>query len=117
MICADTNVWIAYFAGRAGPEIDIMDNCLLRQTLVMSPVVMAELLSDPTLDKAFERLLFLLPQIPITPDFWWRSGKLRAKLIQIRLKPKLADTLIAQLCIDHDMSFLSLDRDFRALVR
>ena len=49
----------------------------------------------------------------IQPGYWERAGKLRALLIAKRLKPRLADTLIAQICIDNDIPLITRDKDFR----
>jgi predicted nucleic acid-binding protein len=76
--------------------------CRENQCLVMSPVVLAELLSD----QAF---------LELKPLFWMRAGKMRAKLRAKELKTKLADALIAQLRIDHEVPLITRDRDFSHL--
>ena len=117
MICADTNCWIAYLSGQTGTDLDVLDECLVRESLVMSPVVLSELLSDPQLPEAAEDRLLGVPLLGITSGFLWRVGKLRAELIRRRFRPKLADTLIAQACIDHHVPLLTRDRDFRPFAR
>jgi predicted nucleic acid-binding protein len=42
---------------------------------------------------------------------------MRARMIRLGYKPKLADTLVAQSCLDHGALLLSRDRDFRPFVR
>ncbi len=42
---------------------------------------------------------------------------MRARLLQLRYRPKLADTLIAQSCKDYGVALLSRDRDFRLFAR
>ena len=79
----------------------------------MAPVVLAELLSDPVLPAQDEHDLLLIYLLDLTPGFWYRAGKLRADLIHRRCRPRLADTLIAQICLDHNVPFLTRDRDFR----
>jgi predicted nucleic acid-binding protein len=37
----------------------------------------------------------------------------RRRLLRIALKPRLADTLIAQSCIDHNVALVTRDEDFR----
>jgi predicted nucleic acid-binding protein len=41
------------------------------------------------------------------------AGALRVRLLRRGLKARIADTLIAQSCIDHDVALLTRDRDFR----
>jgi predicted nucleic acid-binding protein len=89
-----------------------MDMCLENQSLVMSPVVLAELLSDQAFQPEHEKYLLQLPSLELKPLFWMRAGKMRAKLRAKELKAKLADTLIAQLCIDHEVPLITRDRDF-----
>jgi len=91
----------------------VLDECLIHESLVMSPVVLSELLSDPLLPAQDESNLLRIPLLGITGGFWWRAGKLRAELIRRRYRPTLADTLIAQACIDHHVPLLTRDRDFR----
>ena len=82
----------------------------------MSPVVLAELLSDPSLPLEAAQFFQQIPLLELTKDYWVRAGKLRARMIRLGYKPKLADTLVVQSCLDHGALLLSRDRDFRAFV-
>jgi predicted nucleic acid-binding protein len=53
----------------------------------------------------------------VLTGFWTRAGKLRANLIRRGHRPKLADTLIAQTCLDHKVGLLTRDRDFSTFAR
>jgi hypothetical protein len=44
--------------------------------------------------------------------YWERAGLLRAKVLARRRRARLADTLIAQSCLDHDVELIARDRDF-----
>jgi predicted nucleic acid-binding protein len=83
----------------------------------MSPIVLAELLSDPIIDPLTEELILKYPLIQIGAGFWYRAAKLRSSFLMREYKPKLADTLIAQLCLDWDISLLTRDRHFDMFVR
>ena len=85
----------------------------------MSPVVLSELLSAPNMSQSTRSALETLPRLEITAEFWVRTGLLRRRLIARpeRYKPKLADTLIAQLCIDYSMPLLTRDSDFGPFAR
>jgi predicted nucleic acid-binding protein len=50
----------------------------------------------------------------IEPGFWERAGALRSKALAKRRKARLGDALIAQSCIDGNISLITRDRDFRA---
>jgi predicted nucleic acid-binding protein len=94
-----------------------MDTALADGSVVMAPPVLSELLTDPALPPEVERGLLTIPLMEPLPDYWVRAGKLRSALRNRGYKAKLADTLIAQCCIDHDASLLTRDRDFRAFAR
>lgn len=62
--------------------------------------------------------LFLqLPVLEITEGYWQRAGLLRAQLLARGRRARLADSLIAQSCLDHDLSLVTRDSDFRHFVR
>ena len=113
MICADTNCWIAYLAGDTGQDVEILDYAIVHDAVTMAPVVLSELLSEPALEAQDEADLCAIRLMDVMPGYWERAGKLRASLIAKRLKPKLADVLIAQICIDNDVPLITRDKDFR----
>ena len=62
--------------------------------------------------------LFLqLPVLEITEGYWQRAGLLRARLLARGRRARLADSLIAQSCLDHDLSLVTRDSHFRHFVR
>jgi predicted nucleic acid-binding protein len=117
MVCADSSSWIAYLSGESGDDVDLMDTCLHQRSIQMAPVVLAELLSAPSLPADAEESLLSIPLLDLTTGFWERAGKTRADLIKRKLKPKLADTLIAQVCIDHNLPLHTRDADFRPFAK
>ena len=76
-------------------------------------VVLTELLSDPKLPQHLAAMFLDLPLLTAHPGFWERTGKLRAKVIARRHRARLADSLIAQSCIDHNVRLVTRDADFR----
>jgi len=114
MICADTSSLVALLEGEAGEDVEMVRRALLDRSLVVSPVTVAELLSGPALGPAAEAALLALPRLEIQPGYWERTGRLRAKLLRHRFRPKMADSLIAQICLDHQVSLVTRDQDFRA---
>ena len=81
---------------------------------MLPPAVLTELLSDPTLSAQVRSLLAALPILQILDGYWERAGLLRARVIARKRKARLADTLIAQACLDHDVELLARDPDFAA---
>ena len=116
MIAADTSTWIAFLEGDNGDDVQLLDRALQERQVLMVPVVLTELLSDPKLPASLANTLSDVPMIEIEIGFWQRAGALRAKVLSKRRKARLGDALIAQSCIDRGVPLLTRDRDFRALV-
>ncbi len=114
MIAADTSTWIAFLEGGKGNDVQALDKALADRQVLMVPVVLTELLSDPNLPAPLTKTLLDLPAIEIQPGFWERAGVLRGKVIAKRRKARLGDALIAQFCLDRGVPLLTRDRDFRA---
>ena len=53
-----------------------------------------------------------MPTLPILDGYWERAGRLRATLLARKRGARLADTLIAQSCLDHDVELIERDPDF-----
>ena len=113
MIAADTSSWIAYLQGESASDTDLLDAALEQKQVLMSPVVLTELLSDPHLNPSVEKILSAVPLIEITDGFWNRAGALRARVLAKGRKARLGDALIAQSCVDRDIRLITRDRDFQ----
>ena len=50
-----------------------------------------------------------LPLFELTSGHWERAGRLRAKLVAAGRRAPLSDTLIAQVCLDHDVPLITRD--------
>jgi predicted nucleic acid-binding protein len=114
VIAADTSTWVAFLEGSRGEDTDWLDRALADRQLIMVPVVLTELLSDPKLSSDVAETISEMPVIDVAPGYWQRAGALRAKVLAKRRKARLGDALIAQNCIDHGISLITRDRDFRA---
>jgi predicted nucleic acid-binding protein len=117
MIALDTSSMIAYLSGLSGRDVDAVDAALRLEQGVLPPVVVSELLSDPRLRPEIRLLIHAIPQLAIHDAYWVRAGELRAKLLRRGLKARLADSLIAQSCLDHEVALITRDHDFRNFVR
>jgi predicted nucleic acid-binding protein len=114
VICADTSSFVALLQGDQGRDVEVLARALTQRTLFLSPVSVTELLSDPELAPALEKLVLRIPQLEIRPGYWERAGKLRARLINQRFRAKIADSLITQSCLDYQVPLVTRDGDFRA---
>ena len=112
MICLDTSSMIAYLEGAGGNDVTLIDHALLDQVAAFSPVTVTELLSARNLSGNLRETLLAIPMLSIQEGFWERAGLLRAKVLAKGSKAKLADTLIAQTCLDHQVPLVTRDQDF-----
>jgi predicted nucleic acid-binding protein len=117
VIALDSSALIAFLEGRetiaataAGMVLDEHQACL-------PPVVVAEVLSDPRLPEKVASLIKALPSLPVTDGYWERAAALRSRVLAKGFRARLADTLIAQSCLDHGVSLVTGDRDFRHFAR
>ena len=113
MIAVDSSSLIAFLRGDEGDDVDWLEQALALKQIVLPPVVLTEILSDPELDRRVSRVLRELPVLEILPGFWERAAATRARILASRRRVPLADTLISQSCIDHQTPLITRDRDFR----
>ncbi len=114
MIAVDTSVLIDYFKGISNLQTDRVNELFAYHALVLPPIVLSELLSAPRLSPEFVNYLVELPILTIHEGYWQRAGRMRSVLLQKQLKARLADTLIAQSCIDHQIPLMTKDDDFKS---
>lgn len=114
MIAVDTSTWIAYLEGASGKDTELLDRALQDRQVLMAPVVLTEMLSDPKLSGGVAAVLAELPLLDLHPGYWQRAGELRARVLAKRRKARLGDALIAQSCIDSAVPLLTRDHDFRS---
>ena len=117
MFCADSSSWIPFLAGESGSDVKLLETCLQQQSLVMCPVVLAELLSDPLRSYQARTALLEIPLLELKDGFWMRAGITRSELLKLKIRPALADSLIAQFCIDHKIPLHARDTDFRPFAK
>ena len=113
MIAIDSSSLIAYLQGSTGPDVEAAELALAHRQAALPPAVLTELLRDPKLSSELRGLLLGLPLLEIVDGYWERAGLLRAKLLARKRKAPLADSLIAQSCLDHGVELLARDPDFK----
>jgi predicted nucleic acid-binding protein len=113
VIALDSSALIAYLQGEDVPVADAVGVVLAERQACLPPVVLTEILSDPKLPATVAGLLVALPVLSVSEGYWQRAGALRARVLAARRRARLADTLIAQSCIDHDVGLVTSDSDFR----
>ena len=80
---------------------------------MLPPLGPAEVLSAPWLRSDFANFIRLMPVLEIRWGHRERAASTRARILSRRLRARLADSLISQLCLDHETPLITIDRDFR----
>lgn len=112
MIAIDTSSFVGFFKGEKGSDIDGIEFALQNKIAVFPPVVIAEMLSDSKLPPHVKELLNHVKILEIKEGYWHRVGTLRAGILSKGNKARLADTLVAQACLDHNIPLITRDKDF-----
>lgn len=117
MIAIDTSSLVAYLSGARGADVEATGLALEHRQAALPPVVLSELLSDPKLGRDVKDVFLRLPLLEILDGYWERAGLLRAKALAHGRRARLADTLIAQSCLDHAVELVTRDADFGPFTR
>ena len=113
MIAVDTSSLVAFFQDLPGQDVNAVEAAFDQKIAVFSPIVLSEMLSDHKLSPVVIGLIKSIPTLPLKNGFWERAGLLRSQILKRGHKARLADTLIAQNCIDYRVSLITRDADFR----
>ncbi|MBI4464553.1 MAG: PIN domain-containing protein [Acidobacteria bacterium] len=116
-VIVDTSVWIDFFAGRAVPSLE---EALAHGLVVLSPLVVAELVSGARRRREQIAIAELLQELPLhqTPlAHWIRVGELRRGLRNKGISVSTPDAHVAQCALDRDAVLLSRDAVFANIAR
>jgi predicted nucleic acid-binding protein len=108
----DTSAWIDFFAGET---IAVLEEALAAHTVILPPLVVAELVSgavDPRERKAITELALELPIHETPREHWVSVGNLRRALRGRGLSVSTPDAHIAQCALDRGALLLSRDTIF-----
>lgn len=114
MIAADTSALVNFYNNEnVHPALEM---AMADGVVVIPCVVLGEILSTPNLPKPIRNNLTSIPVLyPRDDEFWVRVADLRQRALSKSRKARLADTLIAQVCLDFGIPLITQDKDFRSL--
>lgn len=113
MIAADTSAVLHFLHGFDSPARVLVREALSDDALFLPAVVVTELLSGVDQDPDLLTLLAGSTRIPLRRGYWERTGASRRTLKALGLRCRLADSLVAQSCIDADVALIAGDTDFQ----
>lgn len=111
-LVVDTSVWIDFFGGHDCPALE---DALARAVVVLSPLVVAEIVSGtlrPRDRQAIEALIQELQLHPTPLRHWIHVGELRGSLKAKGLSVSTPDAHIAQCALDLGAPLLTRDHIF-----
>ena len=116
-LVVDTSIWIDFFSGF---EVPVLEEALAAGTVVLPPIVVAELVSGARDTKARDQLRDLVLDLDVHPtpiDHWVRVGELRRTLQSKGISISTPDAHVAQCALGRDAGLLGRDtiRQCRAL--
>jgi predicted nucleic acid-binding protein len=117
MAAVDSSTLIAFIQGDRGPDVELFEASLATADIVLPPVVVSEVLSEPQLPARHRAAILALPMLELSAGYWLRAAETRAILLRRNLRARLPDALIAQACIDNDVVLINRDSDFRHFAR
>ena len=115
MIAADPAACNNFLQGAETHDRSLVRAALLNQELVAAPASENRTAAfGPVAPALLDELFAEAPLLQITDGYWQRAGDHRRLLLSKGfLKAKLADTLIAQCCIDAGVALITRDNDYR----
>jgi predicted nucleic acid-binding protein len=116
-VIVDTSIWIDYLEGKGFP---ILDDALRQGSVLLSPVVLAELISGAHRPKERAALMDFLSDLALCEigrAHWIRVGDLRRCCREKGLSVSTPDAHVAQCALDVDALLLSRDRIFLDIAR
>jgi predicted nucleic acid-binding protein len=116
MIAVDTSSLVAYLEGELADDTVAIDAAIKAGSLRIPGPVLTELLSYPKVGAQVGKFIEDIPLLEMAPGFWERAGETRRKILSKGFKARVADALIAQLCLDHNIPLIARDTDFRHFV-
>jgi predicted nucleic acid-binding protein len=113
LIAADTSAVLHFLHGYDSPARFAVRTALIDNALALPPVVVTELMSGPDREPRLDEVLEIASRLRMTDGFWERAGDNRRSILIHGLRARLADTLVAQACLDADVPLIAADGDFR----
>ena len=115
VLLVDTSVWIDFFRGKTFPELEL---ALKEGRVVLSPIVLAELMSGVKNKNEEKELRDFLHELPLhaTPEeHWIQVGRLRHDVSKQGFEMSIPDAHVAQCARDLEGYLLTRDQIFQKI--
>ena len=95
-----------------GNDTDLLSYLLIKNELMMPPIVVSEMLSSKHLTPLQRNLVLSIPLLRVKEGFCFFFGDTRRIISSKGLKARIPDTMVAQFCLDNNMTLITRDDDF-----
>lgn len=115
VLLVDTSVWIDFFRGKTYPDLEM---ALKEGRVVLSPVVLAELMSGARNKREETQLRDFLLELPLhetSEEHWIQVGLLRHQLSKQGFETSIPDAHVAQCARDLEGYLLTRDQIFEKI--
>lgn len=115
VLLVDTSVWIDFFRGKTFSGLEL---ALKEGRVVLSPIVLAELMSGARNQNEEQQLRDFLLELPLhaTPEeHWIQVGRLRHEVAKQGFEMSIPDAHVAQCARDLDGYLLTRDQIFQRI--
>lgn len=112
MLAVDTSTFVSYLKGDKGSDVEFLNQSLIDKNIFFPPIVITELLSSTKIYSQLKEDINSFPTLELSENYWTQVGYLRSQMSKHGYKAKLADSLIAQSCLDHQATLITRDKDF-----
>ena len=115
VLLVDTSVWIDFFRGKTFPELEL---ALKEGRVILSPIVLAELMSGARNKNEEKQLRDFLLELPLhaTPEeHWIQVGRLRHAVAKQGFEMSIPDAHVAQCTRDLEGYLLTKDQIFHKI--
>lgn len=82
MIAVDTSSFIGFLNNDDGKDVPLIADIFKNRQLILPPIVVSELLSNPKLPAHLVVIIKQIPLLAITYGYWERTGEIRATIIK-----------------------------------
>jgi len=117
LIAADSSSLIAFLEGEIAPDTDAIAEAFAALELYLPPPVIVELLGKPADEPRYAEIVANASLLPLAEGYWQRARDSRRLIRSKGFKARGVDALIAQCCIDADVTLIARDDDYRHFAR
>lgn len=116
MVVVDASVWNDVFRGAETAQVRLFEEVAAYEEMALVDLTLFEIMRGARSDDAVERMRYCLAEFGVLPlggeRLALRAARNARVLRDAGVQPSAVDCLLATYCIEHDLRFLTSDKDF-----